>query len=150
MPQQQGEPVFAPDERLFRHLRKDWIDDHGRITEDAVDLLGTSVDREAIARDPESCWVRASSDVVAIGAITFSEIPDRFEGPPVKPPANPPAPYESVVKYLPENGNDAHSEIQFRRQGETEKSKPQSKAIKSEIRDRLAKLMRVVCRRSEA
>lgn len=149
MPRQLGEPEFAPDERLFRHLRKDWIDGNGEITEDAVDLLGTSVDREAVAKVPEYCWARASSDVVAIGVIVFSEIPDCFSGGPVKPPAKPPVPYESVVEYIPENGNDAHSEIQFWRKGGTEQSKPSSKAIRSEIRDSLVKLMRVACRRSE-
>lgn len=147
MPLQRGEPAFALDERLFRYVRKDWIDDDGEATEEAVDLLGTSVDRETFARDPEARLTSAPPDIVAVSVIVFGDIPVRFEAPPVKPPAKPPTPYESIVEYCPENGNDAHSEIQFWRVGDTEKSKPKSSALKSEIRGRLVERMRVIHRR---
>ena len=74
-------------------------------------------------------------------------IPDRFEVLPEKPGAPVAKPYESVVVLKPENGNDAHSEIQFWEVGDTEASKPNGKPMKSKIRRELAERLRVVYRR---
>jgi hypothetical protein len=140
MPRQQGNPPFEAEEQLYRHLYEKWIDAGGRVRDAAIDLQGTSVDRGLFAGEPSDRLARGDADVVAVGAIAFGDIPSQFDAPPAKP-------YESVVVYKPENGNDAHSEIQFWRAGESEPSKPQSKPIKAQIREQLAARMRVVCRR---
>jgi len=140
MPRQQGEPVFATEEQLYRLLREDWIDNSGRVIDAAVDLEGTSVDRSRFRDDPSDCLLDAAMHFVAVGAITFGDIPDQFDAPSAKP-------YESVVVYMRENGNDAHSEIQFWQAGDTKASKPNSKVLKSRIREALAQRMRIVHRR---
>ncbi len=140
MQRQQGDPAFAAEERLFRRLPGDWIDTAGHVRPAAIDLQGTSVDRGLFISDPSDCLAGAAAGFVAVGAITFCEIPDRFDAPPAEP-------YESVVVYAPEHGNVAHSEIQFWRVGDTGPSKPKSNLLKSQIRGRIAEHMRVVHRR---
>jgi hypothetical protein len=140
MPRQQGEPAFTAEEQLFRWLLGDWIDTDGRIREAAIDLQGTSVDRGLFRGQPSDCLVGAEARFVAIGGITFDDIPDQFNAPPAKP-------YDSVVVYKPEHGNVAHSEIQFWQVGATEPSKPKSNLIKSQIKETLLKRMLVVYRR---
>jgi hypothetical protein len=140
MPRQLGDPAFVADEQLYRCLRADWIGVNGYANEEAIDLRGTSVDRELFVNEPPDCLSRAASHFVAVAAITFGDIPNQFDAPPA-------TPYESVVVYRPENGNDAHSEIQFWQVGDTEASKPKSNALKSRIRERLAERMRIAHRR---
>ncbi|HEU4731677.1 MAG TPA: hypothetical protein VFT22_27465 [Kofleriaceae bacterium] len=140
MPRQLGDPAFAADEQLFRCLRADWIGADGCATAEAIDLQGTSVDRGLFAGAPPNCLTRAAPHFVAVGAIVFGDIPDQFHASSAKP-------YESVVVYKPENGNEAHSEIQFWRAGDTGPSKPQSNLLKSQIRGMLAERMRVAHRR---
>lgn len=150
MPRQQVKPPFPPfeaDEQLYRHLYEKWIDAGGRVRDAAIDLQATSVDRSLIAGEPSDSLARADADYVAAATIAFADIPSRFEAPPENPKAKPPTPYDSVVVHKPENGNDAHSEIQFWRVGDSEASKPQSKPIKAQIREQLAARLRVVCRR---
>jgi hypothetical protein len=140
MPRQQGDPAFAADEQLYRCLRDDWIDTDGNPSEDAIDLQGTSVDRGLFVSAPPECLTRVKAHFVAVGVIAFGDIPDRFDAPPAKP-------YESVVVYKPENGNDAHSEIQFWRPGGTKASEPGSDAMRSKIKGDLAERMQLVYRR---
>lgn len=140
MPRQQGDPPFGAEEQLYRYLYEKWIDAGGRVRDAAIDLHGTSVYRDLFAGKPSDCLARGDADVVAVGAITFGDIPDRFDAPPAKP-------YETVVVYKPEHGNEAHSEIQFWRLGDSEPSKPQSNPIKAQIREQLTARMRAVCRR---
>jgi hypothetical protein len=95
MPRQQGEPAFAAEEQLYRRLLEDWIDANGRVRAAAIDLQGTSVDRGLFIGEPSDCLAGAAAHFVAVGAITFCDIPDQFNAPPAKP-------YESVVVYDPE------------------------------------------------
>lgn len=120
-------------------MLEDWVDSGGRIREAAIDLQGTSVDRELLRSKPSDCLAGAA---VAVGAIAFCDIPDQFSAPPAEP-------YESVVVYAPEHGNMAHSEIQFWRAGATTASRPKSNLIKSQIKEAILKRMRIVCRREE-
>ena len=143
MPRQQGDPPFAAEEQLFRRLLEDWIDTGGRVRDAAIDLQGTSVDRGLFRGEPSDCLADAPAHFVAVGAITFRDVPDQFAAPPA-------TPYESVVAYAPEHGNVAHSEIQFWQVGATAASKPRSNLIKSQIREEIAKRMRVVYRRDES
>lgn len=148
MPRQQGEPAFAADEQLYRRLRGDWIDSNGQVSEDAIDLMGTSVDRGLYVREPQACLTGVGEHITAVAAIAFGAVPDRFEAPPsTQFGAPPPKPYESVVVYKPESGNIAHSEIRFCRPGATESSKIKSDPMKSLIRGLLAERMRLVYRR---
>lgn len=139
-PRQQGEPTFADDEELYRRLRWDWLDGIDAVNSEAVDLQGTSVDRSMYAATPADCVPRCSGEEIAIGAIKFADVPPRF----IVPKATA---YESVVVYLPEEKNDAHSEIRFHKEGDREPSKPQSKPLKSKIRNEVAARIRVVHRR---
>lgn len=139
MPHQQGEPAFAAGEQLYRRLREDWIDANGRVRDAAIDLQGTSVDRGLFISEPSVCLAGADAHFVAVGAITFGDIPDQFDAPPAKP-------YKSVVVYKPENGNEAHTEIQFWQVGDTEASRPKSNLLKSKIRGALAERMRLAHR----
>jgi hypothetical protein len=147
MPRQQGDPAFAVDEQLYRRLREDWIGIDGRVRTTAIDLPATSVDRGMLVGDPSDCLTRGDADDVGVGAIAFGNVPDRFEVPPEKPGAPAAKPYDSVVVHKPENGNEAHSEIQFWEVGDTEASKPNGKPMKSKIRRELAERMQVVYRR---
>jgi hypothetical protein len=146
MPRQRGEPGFAEDERLYRRLREDWIGIDGRIRTTAIDFPGTSVDRGLFVNEPSECLARGDAGEVAVAVIAFDNIPDRFEVPPGRPGAQTAKPYESVVVYKQENGNRAHSEIQFWEVGDTEASKPNGKPMKSKIRRELAERMRLVYR----
>jgi len=141
MPRQLGDPPFADEEKLYRRLNADWIDSHGRVRDAAIDLLGTSVDR-GLFGGPQECLARAGADIVAVGAIAFGDIPSRFDAPPA-------ASYESVVVYEPEHGNDAHSEIQFWRAGDSGPTKPKSNPMKAQIREQLAARL-VVHRREDS
>ena len=138
MPRQLGEPAFADDEQLFRLLRKDWIGEDGCATEEAIDLEGTSVDRDRFST-PADSLARAAAHFAAVGAIVFGGVPGPFDAPPAKS-------YESVVVYKPSEGI-AHSEIQFWRVGDDGPSKPKGNPIKSAIRGAFAGRIRVAGRR---
>ena len=85
MPQQQGDPLFTAEEPLYRRLREDWIDLNGCVRDAAIDLQGTSVDRGRFRSDPSDCVADAAPHFVAVGAISFGDIPDQFDAPPAKP-----------------------------------------------------------------
>lgn len=137
MPRQEADEPFADEERLFRRLRADWVED-GRVQPDAIELPKTSTDRELFASDPRATLERGTRFETGVAAIRFGDVPDefRYEASPVV--------YECVVVHCPEGGNAAHSEIRIRPVGEVEPRKPNSAAFKARIRDELASRMRVV------
>lgn len=139
MPRQQGEPPFEIDEQLYRRLYQGWVGPGGRVRDAAIDLQGTSVDRSLFAGEASQWLALTDADVVALGAITFGELPSEFNAPRA-------TSYETVVVYKPEHGNKAHSEIQFWRVGESEPSKPSSNPIKAQIREQLVARFRVLPR----
>jgi hypothetical protein len=135
---QQQHPPFTPAERLFRRLRSEWVFG-GRVTADAIDLQGTSVDRDHLST-AEEAFARRREGETGLAAIEYQKAQQEFkhEDPKV-------APFYTEVLPLPENGNPAHCEIRPRQRGKSYPvRKPGSSTLKARIKDALADNMEVV------
>lgn len=141
MPRQAGgdpELTFKDEECLFRLLQSNHFDAAG-VTIDAIDLLGTSVDREMFRDSPDACLPAQPSKLVAVASVVFGALPENIQNP-----NSPDGLRDVVVVYLPENGNMAHSEIRTCLSECTENNKPGSKAFKAHIKCVLAAVFEVV------
>jgi hypothetical protein len=133
-------PLDDPAERLFRSIEQGWTDGD-QITVDAIDLAGSSCNRERLAPDPASAIdpLRRPREngVAAIAVQDAHGHVERDEG----------EPWEFYPQHLPEPENSAHCEIRVHRKGSanaTDRIKSQEQ--KRKVKDEIAKRMRIVLR----
>jgi hypothetical protein len=137
LPRQRDEAIPG-DERLFRGLKAEEVDGD-RMLDDAIDLRGTSCDRESLRSLPE---MRARWKFV--GAVRPRELPGnlRTEGSDVV--------WEFFAVDDPIEGNDAHCEVRIRRisqRGSSENDdavRKRSPAAKAVLRFALASRFQLV------
>lgn len=131
------------DERLFRSISDDDVDPlSGAILESAVDLEGTSVDREKYLPDLTKIPLRAKG--ASCHAVTTPRRLPKVVHPSGASAENPPHSYEVFVLHDPKEGNDAHSEIRVGRHKELDypgNRKPRSAMMKEALRSEIAAAM---------
>lgn len=131
-------PFDNPAERLFRSIKPGWIDADG-ITTDAIDLAGSSCNRESIAPDPaaviDALNRPQANGVASITAGDAHGIVQRPDG----------EPWEFYPAHCPEHGNDAHAEIRVHRNGSPNATdKIGSSAQRLQVKTAIAKRMAVL------
>src|SRR4029077_13323918 len=111
------DPVFSPDERLFRAVpRKDLTAD-GRLLPPAIEFPDFSVNRERYSLPEDVLLVRPSWGIVAFAVRDVpAELAD-LEG----------KRYEFRVEHVPEEENYSHSEVRTYREGQRSGKEPPKK-----------------------